>query len=62
MSFTDTPVEPDGSKSAGAGAWWRPRFVLAIRPGLSAFTLMPSLARRFAASTANRTFAVFDWL
>jgi hypothetical protein len=36
--------------------------VLAMRPGLSVFTAIPSAAQRRAASTANSTFAVLDWL
>ena len=46
MFFSDTPVLPAGSNEAGGAARWRPRPVLAIRPGLSAFTVMLPAAQR----------------
>lgn len=63
-SFTDTPSLRPGSKDAGAlvgTPMCRTRRVPAIRPGLRAFTRMPSAAHRSAPSTANRTLAVLDW-
>jgi len=33
-----------------------------MRPGVSAFTVMPSGAQRLAASAANKMLAVLDWL
>ena len=40
---------------------WRERLVAVIPPGWTALAVMPSLAHRLVASTANRTFAVLDW-
>ena len=62
MSLTVTPSLDSGSNDAGGAVMCRDRPVLQIRPGLSALTVMPSSAQRLAASTANRMFAVLDWL
>ena len=54
------------SNNAGAFALVSPPTkrirLVRIRPGMSAFTVMPSAAQRLAASTVNRMFAVLDWL
>ncbi len=55
---------PAASIRAHSARWasgtWRCRAVQ-MPPGIRALAVMPSPAQRRVASTANSTFAVFDW-